>query len=105
MAQRVRIPYRGQGPSSVTQLPILTALHAGFPTLFAFTIHHPAEKVNTNFGKGRNLPMFKLQFVVPMRNMQIVGEGFQPSLNLTGSYLFIIYGSQTFLPYNDRSII
>ena len=28
--QRVRIPHRGQGPSSVTQLPILTALHARF---------------------------------------------------------------------------
>ena len=35
MAQRVRIPHRGQSPSSVTQLPILTALHARFPTLFA----------------------------------------------------------------------
>ena len=30
MAQRVRKPYRGlKNPSSVTQLPILTALHAG----------------------------------------------------------------------------
>ena len=46
MAQRVRIPHRGQGPSSVTQLPILTALHARFPTLFAIIIHEVAEKVN-----------------------------------------------------------
>ena len=46
MAQRVRIPYRGQGPSSVTQLPILTALHAGFPTLFQITIHETGEIVN-----------------------------------------------------------
>ena len=35
MAQRVRIPHRGQSPSSVTQLPILTALHARLPTLLA----------------------------------------------------------------------
>ncbi len=49
MAQRVRIPHRGQGPSSVTQLPILTALHARFPTLFAVIIHHLKEKVNTYF--------------------------------------------------------
>ena len=49
MAQRVRIPHRGQSPSSVTQLPILTALHARFPTLFALTIHHVTKKVNTKY--------------------------------------------------------
>ena len=49
MAQRVRIPYRRQRPSSVTQLPILTALHAGFPTLFAFTIHDLQAIVNRFF--------------------------------------------------------
>lgn len=35
MQQRVRRFYRGQRPSSVRQLPIMTALHAEFPTLFA----------------------------------------------------------------------
>ena len=49
MAQRVRIPHRGQGPSSVTQLPILTALHARSPTLFGVIIHHLAKKVNRYF--------------------------------------------------------
>ena len=47
MAQRVRIPYRGQSPSSVTQLPILTALHARSPTLFAVIIQQLIKKVNT----------------------------------------------------------
>ena len=45
--QRVRKPHRGQSPSSVTQLPILTALHARFPTLFPHIIHHGGKKVNT----------------------------------------------------------
>ena len=49
MAQRVRRPHRGQSPSSVTQLPILTALHARIPTLFAPIIHHPTKKVNSHF--------------------------------------------------------
>ena len=49
MAQRVRIPHRGQSPSSVTQLPILTALHARFPTLFEAIIHHLSKKVNRYF--------------------------------------------------------
>ena len=41
MAQRVRKSYRGlkNRPSSATQLPILAALHAGLPTLFAINIH------------------------------------------------------------------
>ena len=43
--QRVRIPHRGQSPSSVTQLPILTALHARFPTLFAHIIHEKSQDV------------------------------------------------------------
>ena len=34
-------------PSSVTQLPILTALHARLPTLFAVIIHDCSGKVNT----------------------------------------------------------
>ena len=46
MAQRVRIPHRGQSPSSVTQLPILTALHARSPTLFGVIILHNREIVN-----------------------------------------------------------
>ena len=45
--QRVRKPHRGQSPSSVTQLPILTALHARSPTLFALIIHEMREKVNS----------------------------------------------------------
>ena len=49
MVQRVRRPHRGTSPSSVTQLPILTALHARFPTLFGLIIHHLQEKVNTHF--------------------------------------------------------
>ena len=51
MAQRVRIPHRGQCPSSVRQLPILTALHARFPTLFGDIIHQHLEKVNGFFRK------------------------------------------------------
>ena len=47
--QRVRIPPRGKNPSSVTQLPILTALHARIPTLFLLIIHDMAEKVNPQF--------------------------------------------------------
>ena len=46
MAQRVRTPHRGSHPSSVTQLPILTALHARFPTLFAHIIHENSGNVN-----------------------------------------------------------
>ena len=52
MAQRVRRPHRGQSPSSVTQLPILTALHARYPTLFGLIIHHSFKKVNTFLKKG-----------------------------------------------------
>ncbi len=51
MMQRVRKPYRGQCPSSATQLPILTALHAGFSTLFPDIIHDCKKKVNTLFEK------------------------------------------------------
>ena len=50
MAQRVRKSHRGQGPSSVTQLPILTALHAGSPTLFPDIIHHTRTFVNPESG-------------------------------------------------------
>ena len=49
MAQRVRTPHRGQGPSSVTQLPILTALHARLPTLFFRIIHQERQNVNNFF--------------------------------------------------------
>jgi len=51
MAQRVRKPHRGQSPSSVTQLPILTALHARSPTLFPDIIQQGAKKVNTYLQK------------------------------------------------------
>jgi hypothetical protein len=46
MAQRVRIPHRGQCPSSARQLPILAALHARSPTLFAVIIHELGANVN-----------------------------------------------------------
>ena len=36
-------------PSSVTQLPILTALHARYPTLFLTIIHETYRKVNPYF--------------------------------------------------------
>ena len=58
MLQRVRIPHRGQGPSSVTQLPILTALHARSPTLFGVIIHHVFVNVNT-FSKIRQIPIYR----------------------------------------------
>ena len=51
MTQRVRIPHRGQSPSSATQLPILAALHAGSPTLFPLIIHEKEANVNTQFSK------------------------------------------------------
>ncbi len=44
-------PSRAEGPSSVTQLPILTALHARFPTLFTEIIHDKWGKVNSFFKK------------------------------------------------------
>ena len=47
MTQRVRKPHRGSDPSSVTQLPILTALHAGLPTLFVAIIHESGGNVNS----------------------------------------------------------
>jgi len=60
MAQRVRIPYRGQCPSSVTQLPILTALHARCPTLFVCIIHDVSIKVNRFFAeKTKNFEIFR----------------------------------------------
>ena len=42
-------PHRGQSPSSVTQLPILTALHARSPTLFFLIIHEIGSNVNPYF--------------------------------------------------------
>ena len=51
MAQRVRKSYRGlkNRPSSATQLPILAALHAGLPTLFATNIQDFPPVVKTQF--------------------------------------------------------
>ena len=49
--QRVRIPHRGQSPSSVSQLPIMTALHARSPTLFKLIIHEIKRKVNPYLNK------------------------------------------------------
>ena len=61
MAQRVRIPHRGHGPSSATQLPILTALHARSPTLFPSIIHQETENVNRFFA-------FSVSFCPPQKN-------------------------------------
>ena len=49
MAQRVRIPHRGQCPSSARQLPILAALHARSPTLYALILHENVKIVNPYF--------------------------------------------------------
>ena len=43
--------HRGKNPSSVTQLPILTALHAEIPTLFAAIIHDYSINVNPLFAE------------------------------------------------------
>ena len=40
------------GPSSVTQLPILTALHARSPTLFGIIIQYLMANVNPQFTKS-----------------------------------------------------
>ena len=58
MAQRVRKSYRGlkNRPSSATQLPILAALHAGLPTLFAINIHDSHGNVKTQMEKFSNNP-------------------------------------------------
>ena len=77
MQQRVRQPYRGVNPSSARQLPILAALHAGFPTLFASIIHDKEEKVNTQFSNiGIFISINKYQF--------LAGGGFVQ--NLSGSF-------------------
>ena len=56
MAQRVRRSHRGHSPSSVRQLPILTALHARYPTLFFLIIHDKVIKVNPLFVLFYRLP-------------------------------------------------
>ena len=45
------LPIAGKCPSSATQLPILTALYAGNPTLFPVIIHQYLEKVNSLFAE------------------------------------------------------
>ena len=49
-------PIADTGPSSVTQLPILTALHARFPTLFVHIIHKKMPLVNTFLRKLERNP-------------------------------------------------
>ena len=44
-----------KSPSSVTQLPILTALHARLSTLFAHIIHDNTENVNTIFINNKEI--------------------------------------------------
>ena len=53
--------HRGKNPSSVTQLPILTALHAEIPTLFAAIIHDFAENVNPFFAEKPEFPKIKME--------------------------------------------
>ena len=79
MQQRVRQPYRGINPSSARQLPILAALHAGFPTLFASIIHDKEEKVNTQFS---NIGIF-----ISINKYQIVAAGGFVQ-KLSGGFLF-----------------
>ncbi len=62
MAQRVRTPHRGSYPSSVTQLPILTALHARFPTLFLCIIHQERKNVNNFFLFSEG---FRIRLLIP----------------------------------------
>ena len=50
------LPIAGQSPSSVTQLPILTALYAGNPTLFPVIIQQAWENVNSFFPKFNTIP-------------------------------------------------
>ncbi len=73
-------PIADQGPSSVTQLPILTALHARYPTLFLLIIHDPDPNVNTflkkvekiscmcRFPKDRTVPFAKKCLKDPLDN-------------------------------------
>ena len=83
MAQRVRKPYRGRNrPSSATQLPILAALHAGLPTLFATNIHDNRQNVKTQmeiFSKAGTPPDFSGggRIREPLNNSaRAGGEGF-----------------------------
>ena len=55
MAQRVRIPHRGRKSFVCHTTPHFDSTLREVPTLFALTIHHLPEKVNTIFGKERNL--------------------------------------------------
>ena len=58
MGQRVRRSHRGQCPSSARQLPILAAVHARSPTLFAVIIHDMIKKVNRFFQFQEKLRKF-----------------------------------------------
>ena len=79
MQQRVREPYRGSDPSSARQLPILAALHAGFPTLFGCIIHEKEEKVNTQF--------INIEIFISINKYQLAeGGGFVQ--NLSCGFLF-----------------
>ena len=53
MAQRVRIPHRGScDPSSATQLPILAALYARFPTLYC--VYYTRKMGKCKYRSGKN---------------------------------------------------
>ena len=73
LVQRVRIPHRGNDPSSARQLPILAALHARKPTLIASIIQHLRffvkgigrlfyKFLSTVFLRGQLRPGFCLQY-------------------------------------------
>ncbi len=51
-------------PSSATQLPILAALHARFPTLFVRIIQHKRENVNMFFEKIGTFLLFSEHLVL-----------------------------------------
>ena len=77
-------PHRGQGPSSVTQLPILTALHARSPTLFMLIIHDRAGKVNPYFH------IFLLRVCVLSAFLFFGLEQINQKMEKTDGYLFIL---------------
>ncbi len=63
-----------KSPSSATQLPILAALHAGSPTLFAHIIHHKCVNVNTFFYKAIKLYRIGEKRSIGMRIPRIRSE-------------------------------
>ena len=64
-------PHGGSTPSSARQLPILAALHARSPTLFAHIIHDGKKKVNGFFLIfWKNAPGFRKNPQMPLKFVQ-----------------------------------